>query len=63
MKNYTAITVDGRQRDVVNRYSTGPNDTEWHTYDLRGGAYIQRGVDGWYLQERGQFKRLVRVDV
>jgi hypothetical protein len=50
------ITVNGVERKVTATLSDGPG-TAVHTYELTRGAYVYRVGNGWWLQERGQFKR------
>ena len=56
------ITVNGVERKVTNSLSSGPG-CEPHTYELTNGAYVYRIARVWWLQERGQFKREVAVNV
>jgi hypothetical protein len=59
-KTIATITVNGKQREVVNRYSSGPG-CEFHTYDLRGGQTVEQFGREWKLSSRGQFPRIVEV--
>jgi len=54
------ITVNGAAAKVINTLSCGPG-SEPHTFELSGGSYVYQIADVWWLQERGQFKRAVRV--
>jgi hypothetical protein len=54
------ITVNGAARTVVNTGSYGPG-LEPHTYELKGGSWVYRIADKWYLGQPGQFKRQVEV--
>ncbi len=51
-------TVCGRT--VVNTLSSGPGCTP-HTYELAGGAYVYQVAGQWFLQERGQVRREVKL--
>ncbi len=57
----TFVRVDGRERQVTDRLSSGPGLPPT-TYELRGGAYVYEIGGSWWLQERGQFKRKVTLE-
>lgn len=57
-----AIKVNGQARKVTNTLSCGPGQ-EPHTYELTGGAYVYSVGGTWKLQERGQFARVVSVEL
>ena len=59
-KTFAIITINGRQYEATNALSSGPG-CEAHTYELRGGDYVYRVADTWWLQQRGQWKRAVEV--
>lgn len=54
------IAINGHVVTVLNRLSSGPG-AEPHTYELRGGSYVYEIAGRWWLQERGQYPRLVTV--
>jgi hypothetical protein len=54
------ITVNGTAVQVLNSLSDGPG-TDVHTFELKGGSYVYRVADVWFLQERGLFKVPVTV--
>ncbi len=54
------ITVNGAAVQVLNTLSDGPG-TDVHTFELKGGSYVYRVADTWFLQERGKFKIPVKV--
>jgi hypothetical protein len=55
-----AINVNGRPVVVLNTLSVGPN-CQPHTYELKGGSYVYEVAGQWFLQERGQLRRVVEV--
>lgn len=44
------VKVNGRERTVVNYYTSGPG-TPINSIDLKGGAYLMRIGDTWKLTE------------
>lgn len=46
------LTVNGKQREAVEAYSSGPN-SPIHTYVLRGGDRLERSGDSWTLERKG----------
>jgi hypothetical protein len=56
------IKIDGVVCEVVNAYSSGPGAPAFE-YDLRDGGYVYCVGPEWKLQMRGQFARVVNVEI